>query len=278
MGSIMFDNVQTFEEEFGSKIKLPSEIIKFRNLLGIAYDFRFNKEFQRINQRIREYHNIHQNKRCFIIGTGPSLNKTKFNLIKDEILIGVNTLYRGIEKFKIYPQYWVVVDGKLFEVHYEKLLTLDPNKTTLFLAEHAGQRYLSKEKYYQNISSMNPIVIKHLGSMNIWDKFSKDITEGIYSGATVIIQAIQIAYYLGFSELYLLGCDSDYSGKHRFDGLKAENENKSVKYMADYHWEYIFSAYEKCKKAFEEDGRKIYNATVGGKLEVFERKSLNEIM
>lgn len=273
----MFEDVQTFEEEFGNRIKLPSEIIKFRSLLGIAYDFRFNREFQKNNEKIKEFQNIHQGKRCFIIGTGPSLNHTNFNLIKNEILIGVNTLFRGIDKFNISPQYWVVVDGKLFDVHHKKLLSLDPEKTTLFLAEHAGQRYLKREQYYLTQSSIRPIVIKHLGSMNIWNKFSKDLTEGAYSGATVIIQAIQIAYYLGFQEVYLLGCDSDYSGKHRFDGLKAENENKSVKYLADAHWNYIFSAYEKCKEAFEKDGRRIYNSTVGGKLEVFERISLNEI-
>ena len=97
----MFEDVQTFEEEFGSRIKLPTEIIKFRSLLGIAYDFRFNKEFQKNNEKIKEFQNIHQGKRCFIIGTGPSLNQTDFDLIKNEILIGVNTLYRGIDNFNI---------------------------------------------------------------------------------------------------------------------------------------------------------------------------------
>ena len=33
----------------------------------------------------------------------------------------------------------------------------------------------------------------------------------------------------------------------------------------------VLMCYEKCKEEFENDGRKIYNATVGGKLELFER-------
>jgi hypothetical protein len=42
-------------------------------------------------------------------------------------------------------------------------------------------------------------------------------------------------------------------------------------------WEKLFKTYEVCKRVYEEDGRKIYNATVGGKLEVFERVKLEDL-
>jgi len=35
--------------------------------------------------------------------------------------------------------------------------------------------------------------------------------------------------------------------------------------------------YEYAKKIYEEDGRKIYNATVGGKLELFERADYGQL-
>jgi len=268
----MFEDVQTFEEEFGRKIKLPTQVVKIRTALGIAYDYRFNKEFDKYNEQIKRLHNKHEGERCFIIGSGPSLNKTDFSLIKNEILFGVNTLYRGLKKFDISCDYWAVVDGKLFEVHYKPLLKLD---TTLFLAEHAGQRYLKKKEFYSSDAALEPIVLRHLGSMNIWNKFSRDITQGVFSGGTVVIQSIQIAFYLGFKQVYLLGCDSDYSGMHRFDNLMTENvDGKGVTGGISY----LFSAYEICRNAFEDEGREIINSTVGGKLEVFKRKRLEDVV
>jgi len=82
---------------------------------------------------------------------------------------------------------------------------------------------------------------------------------------------VQMAYYMGFQTVYLLGCDCDYSGQTHYTG--------SPKKYIDSFWEKkkkpeVFLHYELCRKAFESDGRKIYNSTVGGKLEVFERVPL----
>ena len=76
---------------------------------------------------------------------------------------------------------------------------------------------------------------------------------------------------MGFKEVYFLGCDSDYSGLHRFDGSTTDNPRGR-------EWEDIFNAYKICKRVHEEDGRKIINATVGGKLEVFKRMKLEELI
>ena len=42
----------------------------------------------------------------------------------------------------------------------------------------------------------------------IW--FFTDLTEGCWEGNTVTMVAIQLAYYMGFSEVYLLGVDHSY--------------------------------------------------------------------
>lgn len=268
----MFEDVQTFEEEFGGRIKLPSSIVKVWSILGLAYDYRFNEDFKQNNVKVRKLYNKYKGERCFIVGTGPSLKRTNFDLIKNEVLIGVNTLYRGTERFRIKPKYWVVVDGKLFEKYYKDLLYVPD--TTLFLGEYAGKRFLANKKKYA-LDSIKPIILRHLGSVNIWQRFSKDITKGVYSGGTVVVQALQIAFYLGFEEVYLLGCDCGFGedGSYRFENTQVANpRGKGIQG----EWHYVFSAYEICKKAFEQEERKIYNSTVGGKLEVFERIKLEE--
>ena len=77
---------------------------------------------------------------------------------------------------------------------------------------------------------------------------------------------------MGFREVYLIGCDCDLSKGIHYDG----SEETNAPYVDS--WNNVFKLYEICKKIYEEDGRIIYNATVGGKLEVFERRKLEEII
>ena len=68
------------------------------------------KRIIRGNPRVKRFKDVHKGERCFIIGTGPSLNVTNFDFIKDEIIFGVNTLYTGLLKFGITCDYYAVSD------------------------------------------------------------------------------------------------------------------------------------------------------------------------
>ena len=46
---------------------------------------------------------------------------------------------------------------------------------------------------------------------SIHEKFETDVTNGVRGGGTVLVAAIQIAFYLGFREIYLTGVDASYS-------------------------------------------------------------------
>ena len=85
---------------------------------------------------------------------------------------------------------------------------------------------------------------------------------------------------MGFNEVYLLGCDCDYSKTHHFHGKDYSYMDDQVKQSLalDSRNEEMFQSYRIIKNAFEKDGRKIYNATVGGKLEVFVRKKLEDVI
>lgn len=224
------------------------------------------------SHKLKKFKNIHKGQRCFIIGTGPSLNKTNLSLVKNEIVFGVNTLYRGLSKFGIRCNYYAVSDVDVWKSHFKNILDLN---AILFLSSDAGKDYLSNLSFYQKFQKNEPIVIRELGEMWSSGWLIKDLSIGAYWGYTVIIDiCLQAAYYMGFREVYLLGCDCDYSGLHRFDGLKTETLGGGA--VGD--WSKIFTSYEICKKVYEEDGRKIINATVGGKLEIFKRKKLEEIV
>ena len=106
--------------------------------------------------------------------------------------------------------------------------------------------------------------------------FSSDISKGAYGGDTVIIDiCIQLAFYMGFKSVYLIGCDCDYSGSHRFDLKKSENKTTPA---IEGDFSRIFNSYEVCNDFFESQNKKIINCTVGGKLEIFNRITLEQLM
>ena len=83
------------------KIIYSNQILrKIRDHYNKIYDYRFEKYFKKCDKFINSYYNRYKGSRCFIIATGPSLNKTNMSLIKDEISFGVNTFFNGIDNFK----------------------------------------------------------------------------------------------------------------------------------------------------------------------------------
>lgn len=227
-------------------------------------------------ERIEELRNIHKGERCVIIGLGPSLNKTNMNLIKDEICWGVNSFFEyGHKKFGVYPQYYACSDPVTWKYHADKLLQLN---TTLFLggaAFFAG--YAKNLDYYKKIEKYSPIIINHLGFMWQSKRFCFEPSIGAYNGDTIIIDIpLQVCMFMGFKEIILIGCDCEYGTVPlRFDGTLTEPSNSLA---AQGNWNRIFSSYETCKKVYDTFGRKIINCTVGGKLEIFERKALEDVI
>ena len=248
----------------------PKQLRKGFCLTQRISDYRYHNSFKQHYDKLKELHNKHLGERCFIVGMGPSLDKTRFDLIKDEHFIVSNNFYQGQERFGINPKYWCVADDAVFDIHAKQLLSLD---TTLFLTDEASRLFVQNKDYYMNGVTKEPIVIKPLGDMETWMNISKNLRNGV-CGGMVIYSDLQIAFHLGFKDIYLLGCDCTKSNGTHFEGADTFNTEERV--IKDNEWLPTFKKYKIYKKLFEKEGRTIYNATVGGDLEVFERRSLGE--
>jgi len=215
--------------------------------------------------------------RCFIIGGGPSLNKMDLTLLRNEVTFGVNGIFLIFGKMGFKPTYYVVVDNlvcedrasiinglngmtKLFPLERSNAIKRDPN--TIFMLQE-------KAKHYPG--------------------FSTDISKCIYGGSTVTYTNMQIAYYMGFKNVYLIGMDHNYVLPSQYEMDRVKNLPSEITNLEDdhnhFHPDYfghgfrwhdpdldkMEAAYKKAKDIFEASGRKIYNATVGGKLEIFQR-------
>jgi len=253
--------------------------VRFYKKKQTMYYVSRDERYKLYEKKIKKFHNIHKDDRCFIVGCGPSINKTNIDLLENEIVIGVNTTYRLVNKNIINCKYFVVGDGRIWKEHYKNILSLD---TVLFLGGSTQKSpsldYLANKNNYEKIQNCDVVLIRsnELIAKN-WKWKNKDLSKGSPSCHSIVpAGALPIAYYMGFKEVYLLGIDCDYTGQTHFDKRKVSVDLNRL--LSPVFWEKAFKEFETIKKGFEEDGKKIYNATVGGKLEVFERKKLEEVI
>jgi len=232
-------------------------------------------------------YNAFKGKRCFIIGNGPSLNKHDLSLLKNEYTFGVNSFFYKTRETGFRPYFYVVEDSsvmkenieeirrfetpyKFFPTNYKSLHPKQPN--TMFFRMNRG--------FYEK-SSPNFVV----------PRFSTDATKVLYCGQSVTYINLQLAYFMGFSEVYLIGMDFSYvipsSHKRSGDVLLSDSDDPNHfhkdyfgkgKTWKDPKLDRVALNYKQAKLVYEATGRKIFNATIGGSLEIFERVDYYELL
>jgi hypothetical protein len=121
------------------------------------------------------------------------------------------------------------------------------------------------------------------------DRFNTRIDKSFYSGGTVTYVAIQLAYIMGFSEIILIGVDHSFVDK----GMPNKVETRTTEIDANHFHPNYFPkgfkwqlpdllrselAYTIAREKIEEAGRRIYDATVAGKLQVFEKVDFSDLL
>ena len=222
-----------------------------------------------------QYKNKHLSERCFIIGNGPSLTAVDLDKLKNEICFGSHCVYEIFDKTDWRPTYYCAQDLKLIKQIKDDIS--EKIKNTKFIGT-------VKSHIYPDIKEANYINLVCEEFYPELPNFSEDISKGVYEGFTVTYMAIQIAVYMGFKEIVLLGVDHNYSMTMMPDGTVAKQQDiddyfsKNDRNLNIPQLYKTTLAYQVAKKYADEHGIKIYNATRGGKLEVFERVDFDTIV
>ena len=219
--------------------------------------------------------NIRENKRrCFIVGNGPSLRISDLELIKFEDCFAANLIFKVFPKTKWRPKYYCIADRYA--------------RTGDFI-ETADLPFLFIGDYFWRTRGCNNknAYCFHSERINMGEevKFSLDIKNKLYDCCTITYIMLQIAMYLEYKEIYLLGIDHNYPFTFDENGKPIMNSNvKEAHFFKDERPDEVIGnvlmmekAYIKAKEVADKLGIKIYNATRGGKLEVFERVNLDEV-
>jgi hypothetical protein len=238
--------------------------------------------------RISRLKNAHLGGTAFIIGNGPSLKAKDLNLIHQNNIpsFASNKIYKIFDKTNWRPSYFVIEDYGICSSNFAEIQ--EKIHCTIFAGDYLAKFFQKKTQ---------PLYFKQLERVIPPRKpaFSKSITQGINSGGTVTYTCIQIACFLGFTDLILLGVDFDYSTPDlrphdTFMGYNTYTPNNKANYFDSNYLdekENIFapdletsycaylSVAEKIKSGTLKC--KVRNATRGGKLEIFKRVDFDSI-
>jgi len=226
--------------------------------------------------QLRKYKNYGKGKRCFIIGNGPSLNGIDITLLKDEVTFGVNAIFLLYDAMGFEPTFYLVEDSLVMEDRCGDIDTRVISSTKIFPTAY--------KKYLQNHENTYFVEFFNIFDYKDFPHFSKHPTKYCWNGGTVSYFCMQMAYYFGFSEVYLVGFDHSYTipKSALVDGYTITSTEDDVNHFAPnyfgkgYRWHdplvhRMEISYKKARNIFEKSGRKIFNATKGGNLEVFPR-------
>lgn len=227
------------------------------------------------NLQIKELKNRYNKRRCFIVVTGPSLTFDDLEKLKRnrEFCMSVNTIFLCFNDTEWRPDQYVVVDVDAIDKYGDDIRKMD-----------VRQKFIADSSIDFDYDSLTEefLIYHSVFSKDVMDKglISNDFSKYAYNSGTVTAVCLQLAMYEGFEEIYLLGCDCSYfkTGIQHFNEpetmqIRRYNVIDDAVQMLKYH----INAYQKIKEYAENRGIKIYNATRGGYLEVFERTNFDAL-
>lgn len=258
-------------------------------------------------QTLESMRGRHRGGRIFLMGNGPSLNKMDLELLKHEPVFGCNSCFLLFDRVSWRPRYYTCVDTRVL-----------PDRAADIVQMH--DRHPEMELFFPDILRVYDGTGRRTPTTDLipprpnvhffkdyapqkdrlpYSAFSLDAVKGLAIPNTVTITMMQLAYFLGFDEIYLIGCDTSYVvpksvvqdgpelGKDEKLFLTSTEDDDPNHFDKSYFgkgraWhnpkvEDMIEHYAHAKTVLDELGVRVFNATVGGNLEVFPRAEFNSL-
>lgn len=261
-----------------------NKIIRFliKPIMEIKANYK-EKEFHdsKYPKMIEKYKEKYKGERCFIIGNGPSLSPKDLDLIKNEKSFAANRIYNIFPKTEWRPSFYVSTDMDILRQEQEqvRMLSLPVKFITYNAKKFFGDR---KDIIYLFIKGSFELVRNKFVQKGV----SENVAMFSEKTQTVTCVSMELAMYMGFTRIYLLGVDHNFSkyvnssGKlvedrsiqNYFEGMQG-GDSQAILYTDD-----TTACYKVVKQYADSCGVKIFNSTRGGMLEVYPRIKLEDIL
>lgn len=219
---------------------------------------------------------------CFLVGNGPSLKDTPLDFLEQFYTFGMNQINLLYDQTIWKPTFYLATTVKGWHWSDTWRANMMDNVfkwgLTSFVARAIPMRGL--HVYPLNVEYWT----RHKGKRA--KMFSEDCAWKVGHLGTTMYTAFQLAAWMGFNPIYLVGCDLGY---------KAENGESRGHFRDDY-WgdrgvrqpmndeiceeinKLTLLAHVVAKGYMDTHGIEVYNATVGGELEVWPRIDIMEAL
>jgi hypothetical protein len=217
-----------------------------------------------------KYRNMHEKDRVFLIGNGPSLRDTNLDLIKDEHSIAMNKISLIYPFTTWRPSYYLYTADNINNRIWGEKWKLSVNEavsypgTTSFVWRAFADKVVSRP----NIVWMDNVTEFDIGEEGT---FSTNAAQWISKTGTSMTGALRLAYFMGFKQVFLLGCDLNWKtttgteeDPNHFDRSYSaripDGERERLRMRRTHEYAYQF---------FRDAGREVYNATHRTLLDVY---------
>ena len=263
---------------FKVKDKLDTQIYRVFNVLSDVY-YCINPGVRVVVQRNRAYKNIHLGERCFILGTGPSINSitlAQIDKLRSEFVFGVNSLYKSEHLRTVMPRYYCLLDNVYsfqYANEFQNVLNAYEERPPTLIANYSAKTAIDK-------IGIKSRVIYLYGKKFPATKTSSRIDRNMFISMNVVGSAILSAIYMGFKQVYLLGCDYNLfckrASNHCYDDSQEKFYSENLAFYLKFYgltteFHYLTAQHAK------EEGAEIVNLTQDSLLDAYPRARIGSI-
>lgn len=221
-------------------------------------------------------------KRCFILGSGPSIKQENLLLLKNEYTFCSNWFINHEQFSELNINYYCTYDEAFVNPNVN-------NQWLLELEKYPDIKKFFPEKWKTFLDNTNLSNIEYINynpTIRIYESkiFNLNEKEGYYDGGTVIINlCIPLALKMGFEEIILIGCDTTYHTKNGLDAYFYSLDKHKTKFdessERNTQWQNnVLNSYDVIAEYLTTlNNVRIFDATQNGKISCFDKIQLNQL-
>ena len=226
----------------------------------------------------------HQGERAVIVGNGPSLKADDLNRLCNLVTFGSNKIYLAYEETRWRPTYYSVEDHLVLQNNLEQIQTLS-GSVKIFPANTRDFGYHAGDTVF--VPFLPPTSFEAPLSDPEFPAFSRDLSHGIAWGSTIVYSQIQMALYMGCSEIILIGVDHSYQTPPERHGNQYISSGEQNHFHPEYRtpgeaWhqpnlKVLDVSYAKARAVCEDANVRVLNASRESALTIFERANFDDL-
>lgn len=221
--------------------------------------------FRRSCRALAKLEGRYAGERCFIVGNGPSLNVTEMSKLQSEHTFALNRGHLMFDRLG-FPSTFLVAVNPLVVMQFGDELVSVPSV----------QKFISWDMRHYLPAGTEVTFVRSTRGPRFC---TNPTTQGVWEGYTVTFVAMQLAYYMGFDTVVLIGVDHSFQSQGDPNALVTSGGDDPDHFDPGYfgkgtQWHLpdlagSEMAYGLALREFDKAERTILDATVGGRLEIF---------